>query len=156
MTTHNSMNEFSGPCVIGYHYPCLDGIFAALIAREKLRTSHTVRSFVPLNTTNPPAVTSLGLKGHETVFLLDFASPRSFVEAVAKRCRQLVVIDHHITAWEALKAPPLPPNVRLYFNLDKCAASLALEFFRPLNISHKIHQIVESDIRDGTLWSCAV
>ena len=137
--------QFSGPCVVGYHHPCLDGIFAALIAREKLKTLPTTLRFVPLSTSNPPSVESLGLTGHETVFLLDFAAPKSFVEGLARVCRKLVIIDHHVTAWEALRTAHLPDHVQLIFRLDKCAARLALEYFAPMNLSSKMHRIIESD-----------
>ena len=131
--------------VVCYHYPCVDGIFAALVAREALRRSCTSLRFVPLKTNWAPQIDRLGLKRRDTVYLLDTTVSVDFVVAIAANCAKVVVLDHHLTAWTALRDAVLPVNVELRFDLEKCGATIALEYFAPNHcLPQKTHRIIKS------------
>lgn len=122
----------SHDAVVCYHFPCVDGIFSALIARERLKSISKSLRFVPFDTSTPPKIEALSpLKGHETVYILDFVVSVQFVESLVSKGVRVVIIDHHKTAKSVFAFKPLPRNVLFLFDVNKCAASLALEFFKP-------------------------
>ena len=137
------LTRASSTFVVGYHFPCLDGIFAALVAREKFRQMDRHCRFVPLSSSHVPQVERLSLRRNDTALLLDFAGTRDFIERLAQSCLRVVVVDHHVTTHEALNSAPLPSNVEVHYDLNRCAASLALDVFAPVRLSPHIRQMIK-------------
>lgn len=92
--------------IVCYHYPCFDGIFAALAAYLRFKHDgllHKTR-FQVLTVYEKNHPDMLGeLKGNETLFMLDFTGGPGFVNAAAERVKEVVVLDHHKTAQEELQ-----------------------------------------------------
>eukprot|EP00210_Caulerpa_lentillifera_P004194 g4000.t1 len=140
----------SHDAVVCYHFPCVDGIFSALVARERLKLTTKSLRFVPMDTSNAPRVESLLLNGHETVYILDFVVTLAFIESLASIGVRVVIIDHHKTAQETLGHSILPPNVLFIFDVNKCATTLALDFFKPKLAPHMLKMI--EFVEDSDLW----
>lgn len=102
-----------------YHNPCCDGFAAAFVAWLKLGVSatyHPVRYHEPL-----PAEVRDG----DEVIILDFSYSRETLEALAKRCKVLV-LDHHPSARQELDGLPFAR-----FEQDKCGCVMAWEHYFP-------------------------
>ena len=137
------LKRATGTFVVGYHFPCLDGIFAALVVREKLKQTGQSCRFVPLRSSQVTEIERLSLHRHDTTLLLDYSTTRDFIERLAQSCLRVVVVDHHVTGLEELKSAPLPSNVELHYDLNRCAASLALDVFAPVRLPPRIRQMIE-------------
>ncbi|KAI9029485.1 hypothetical protein DFJ74DRAFT_703294 [Hyaloraphidium curvatum] len=169
----------SHKAVCVYHWPCPDGIFAALSVRLALPSAR----FQPLAVTARPEPGKLALSGDETVYFVDFTGPKGFVEAVAAAVPRgkVVVLDHHKTAMEnlvsegaelaALKgsfgpsgpavpqgtveagryASLAPANVELNIDMLRSGATMARDYFRPA-MSEATARIV-CHIEDADLWN---
>eukprot|EP00884_Botryococcus_braunii_P018835 jgi/Botrbrau1/5635/Bobra.55_1s0024.1 len=134
-----------------YHYPCFDGIFAALSAHLGLSANGLSPRFIGNRTWSPVTVGSLELKGHETVYLLDFAGPNGFPAALASAARRVVLLDHHKTAAEQLPPEPeRPSNLEVELDLSRSGASIARDYFRP-QMAESVARMVEM-VEDGDLW----
>jgi hypothetical protein len=117
--------------VVCYHYPCPDGIYAALAA--SVRLPHPC-SFVPLTVWEKEEVRTQKLlelvDSNTDVYLCDFSGGPTFILAVARACRRLVIIDHHKTAQEDLSKLEGPPtNLEVNFDLARSGATLARDYF---------------------------
>ncbi|CAD7699251.1 unnamed protein product [Ostreobium quekettii] len=122
------------PAVVCYHYPCLDGVFAALAARLGLPEGGPRVRFVPLTVHSPPSCAAdLGLEGGEHVYLLDYVGPRGFALNVAKVVRRLTVLDHHKTALDILpgRGSGCPANMDVVLDMKRSAATIAMDYFKP-------------------------
>ena len=103
------------PDVVLYHADCTDG-FAAAWAIWKRFPSAT---FIPVDHGRPPPVDCAGRR----VVIVDFSYSRPVLEDMAEKAAGLQVLDHHITAKEALDGLPY-----VHFDLDKSGAVLAWEW----------------------------
>lgn len=99
-----------------YHFPCHDGVFAALA----VHLHHAVLrgeavDFFPNTTYAPLSVDDLGLRGDELVYLADFSGPPGFAVSLAASARRVIVLDHHKTAAEDLASPAVAatPNLEV-------------------------------------------
>ena len=103
------------PDVVLYHADCTDG-FAAAWAIWKRFPSAT---FIPVDHGQPPPIDCTGRR----VVIVDFSYPRPVLEAMEKVSAALQVLDHHVTAKEALEGLPYA-----HFDLEKSGAVLAWEW----------------------------
>lgn len=135
ITARRSMNK---PLVI-YHGNCQDGFTAAWAIWLK----HPDWEFYPAKHGDPrPNVT-----GRE-VYMVDFSYKKDVVTAMAAVAESIVILDHHKTAEEDLKAmDQITTNVNVVFNMEKSGAHLAWEHFHSEPVP-PIIQIVE----DRDLW----
>ena len=79
----------------------------------------------------------------ETVYVVDFSYPRDILQAVATRCK-LIVLDHHKTAMEDLVDLPFA-----HFDMNKSGAVLAWEYFHP----NKPIPMLLAYVQDYDLWT---
>ena len=165
--------------IICYHFPCWDGIYAALCAHAALSAPPTQAEaalsssnprtltppplrYVPLTVTRAPLLADLGpLTGDETVYFLDYTGPPGFAISVANALRstehgqgRVVVLDHHKTAMEDLMGPEAlaarPPNLDVTFDMNRCGASIARDYFRP-PLTPQVETMIAM-VEDGDLW----
>ncbi|CAD7702849.1 unnamed protein product [Ostreobium quekettii] len=139
--------------VVCYHYPCLDGIFSALAAYLHHREVGRRVRFFPMKVYAPPeGPEALRLRGHEHVFLLDYAGPRGFAVEVAKVAKRVTVLDHHKTAAESLPdVEGRPSNLEVVLDISRSAATIALDYFRPQKIDRKLWEMFRF-VEDADLW----
>lgn len=103
------------PPLVIYHDNCLDGFAAAWAAWK----SYPAAEFVPATHGKaPPDVTG------RAVIIVDFSYPRGTLLEMAAAALDILIIDHHKTAAEALAAP-LPKNVTTVFDMDFSGCVLA-------------------------------
>ena len=103
------------PDIVLYHAECLDGFGAAWAIWKKFPSA----SFIPVKHGLPPPS---GLTGKKIV-IVDFSYPRPALEALAKDAASLLVLDHHVTAEQALAGLPYT-----HFDQKKSGAVLAWEW----------------------------
>jgi hypothetical protein len=122
--------------VVLYHMDCADGFGAAYAAWTVLKDG---ARYIPVQYGRPmPAIPD-----GSTVYILDFSYPRADLEALAARCPDIRVLDHHRTAKEALAGLPFAT-----FDMEKSGAVLAWEFFHPGEMTPRILEYVQ----DRDLW----
>ena len=116
------MNEKS---LILYHYPCADGVFAALAA--KLSNVGQWFEFIPHSTTKTLSVTELAKQTKHAIYLLDYCGPRGFIQECCDHFRVVFLIDHHKTAQDELDRMDVYPN-NLVFRVDQFHSGCYLAF----------------------------
>lgn len=105
----------SPPTLILYHAECADGFGAAWAIWRR----YPGAEYRPVKHGEAPPT---NLAGHHIV-MVDFSYNRPTLEAMAKEAASLVVLDHHITAEQALSDLPYA-----YFDLNKSGAVLGWEW----------------------------
>jgi hypothetical protein len=71
------------PPVVCYHWPCIDGVFAALAAHAHFAARGVAPQWRPMSTFAPPGLADLKLSGGEAVFFLDYTGPPGLARAAA-------------------------------------------------------------------------
>jgi hypothetical protein len=142
-----------------YHYPCPDGIFAALAAATYHRAAGLPLEMVPNTTFRPATVEGLGLTRQDCVYLLDFAGPPGFARELARAAGRCVVLDHHKTSAEDLAGPAAaaaaPPSLEVHFDMARSGATIALDYFRPAGLAPP-QRALFAYIEDSDLWRWAL
>lgn len=119
-----------------YHANCWDGFCAAWVAKGALGD---IDAHPAHYGTEPPDVSD------RVVYLLDFSYPRQTMRDIIGRAKEVIVLDHHKTAQEALgdlvdeaiQRPDLCPTrpgvvlPTIRFNMDKSGGRMAWEHFYP-------------------------
>lgn len=127
--------------IVYYHSNCWDGAAAAWAAWRHLSLD---AQYVPINYKNYEK--ELYDTRGKNVFILDFSFPRPVLEKMHAEARSLRVLDHHLSAMEALEGLEYAT-----FDMDKSGARLAWEYFHPGESVPLIIQVVE----DRDLWRFA-
>lgn len=103
------------PDIVLYHADCSDGFGAAWALWKKFPAAE----FKAVKHGYPPP---LDLEGRHIV-MVDFSYNRPALETMAQQAASLLVLDHHVTAQDALAGLPFA-----YFDLKKSGAVLAWEW----------------------------
>jgi oligoribonuclease NrnB/cAMP/cGMP phosphodiesterase (DHH superfamily) len=103
------------PDIVLYHAECLDGFGSAWAVWKKFPNTR----FIPVKHGIPPPS---DLRDHRVV-IADFSYSRSILEALASETKELLILDHHITAEKALADLPYA-----YFDQAKSGAVLSWEW----------------------------
>jgi len=122
--------------VVIYHDQCRDGFGAAYAAWKKFGDS---ASYIPRKTQDPVPE---GLVDKE-IYIVDYSYKKPELEALKKKNKSVVVIDHHESAKEAVTS--FHDSV---FDTDHSGAVLAWDYFHPGTETPKILLYVE----DHDLW----
>lgn len=113
-----------------YHYPCPDGVFAALAAHCYHKSRGLKVKFIPNTVYSPKRVEDLDTESFGIFYLLDFAGPSGFAESLAKKAERVIVLDHHKTALENLPTNGKgPPNLLCILDMDRSGATISYDFF---------------------------
>lgn len=123
-----------------YHNNCNDGFAAATIVGM-----HFGRNMVEFYAANhgelPPDVT-----GRE-VIIVDFSYKRDILLKMADKAKSIIILDHHKTAEEELIN--LPGNVSVVFEMGKCGAVIAWDYYMSPKLIPKLIEYVQ----DRDLWT---
>lgn len=86
----------------------------------------------------------------DTIYLVDFSLPVAELQGIVSGV-DVVVIDHHKTAWDNLKDAEwqLEDNVKINFDMEECGATLCWKHFFP---DQPIPVFLEY-IKDRDLWN---
>jgi oligoribonuclease NrnB/cAMP/cGMP phosphodiesterase (DHH superfamily) len=93
----------------------------------------------------------------DTIYLVDFSLPVPELQGIASGI-DVVVIDHHKTAWDALKDAEwqLEDNVKIHFDMAECGASLCWKHFFPdLEMPVFLEYVKDRDLWNHALESTA-
>ncbi len=133
MTSQNTLTPRPLSSVVLYHYPCPDGVFAALAAYLALSATGAPARFIPHTVYSPLSLEALPVGPSDCVYLLDYAGPPGFAVALAQRAGRVVVLDHHKTAAEQLShaAVSATPNLDVTFDMERSGATIARDHFQP-------------------------
>ena len=126
------------PDIVLYHGDCADGFGAAWALWKKFPSAE----FKPVKHGYPPPP---NLKGRHIV-MVDFSYHRPALEAMAQEAASLQVLDHHITAQDALAGLPFA-----YFDLKKSGAVLAWEWAHQQPAPWLLQYVQDKD-----LWTWAL
>jgi uncharacterized protein len=119
----------SDSTMILYHAHCPDGFCAAWVAATSLGRGPDVVS-VPVQYGDPYPPEIGG--GIGRLFILDFSFPRETMRELAGFAREVVCLDHHKTAREALEGlDGSMPGLRVTFDMSRSGAMLAWDYFHP-------------------------
>ena len=131
--------QFSNPpSTVLYHAECADGFGAAWAIWRQYPSA----KFIPVKHGNPPPD---NLKD-ERVVIVDFSYSRPILETMAAETKDLLILDHHITAEKALTGLPYA-----YFDLKKSGAVLGWEWAHGSSAPWLLQYIQDKD-----LWNWAL
>ena len=103
------------PDVVLYHAECADGFGAAWAIWKRFPSAE----FLPVKHGSPPPPDL----ANRHLLIVDFTYPRPTLEGIASQAASLVVLDHHITAQQALAGLPYA-----HFEQNKSGAVMAWEW----------------------------
>jgi nanoRNase/pAp phosphatase (c-di-AMP/oligoRNAs hydrolase) len=126
------------PDIILYHAECADGFGAAWAIWKKFPRAR----FIPVKHGVPPPP---DLKDHRVV-IVDFSYARPVLDAMAAETKELLVLDHHVTAEKALDGLPYA-----YFEQAKSGAVLGWEWAHGTSAPWLLQYIQDKD-----LWTWAL
>ncbi|XP_002891746.2 uncharacterized protein LOC9327808 isoform X1 [Arabidopsis lyrata subsp. lyrata] len=113
-----------------YHYPCHDGVFAALAAHLYFSAKSIPSLFFPNTVYSPITINQLPLQEISHLYLLDFTGPPGFVYQVSPKVDNVVILDHHKTAIESLGDVSLTcKNVTSLLDIERSGATIAFDYF---------------------------
>lgn len=121
--------------IVVYHGKCRDGFGGAWAAWKKFGDS---AEYIPAQRTQDPPE----IKNKE-IYFIDFTYSSEITKKYISENKKIVIIDHHITAGEAIKL--VPENS---FDINHSGAVLAWQYFFPNQTAPKLLQYVE----DSDLW----
>jgi oligoribonuclease NrnB/cAMP/cGMP phosphodiesterase (DHH superfamily) len=119
-----------------YHAHCTDGTGSKYAAWKKFGNE---ADYIAVNYGKPVPE----MEPNSRVFILDFSYPRDVLEQLQSVHREVVVLDHHKTAEEALRGVK-----GCTFDMNKSGCVLAWEYFHP---GESVPQLL-LNIQDRDLW----
>lgn len=126
------------PTLVLYHANCPDGFAAAWVYWRQLGDK---ARYVPVAYGDPPPQVD-----NEDVVVVDFSYPRQVCVDLARRARSFRVLDHHVSAREALEGLPF-----FHFDLHRSGAGLAWQDIHGDRPFLRLIECVED--RDLYRWS---
>ncbi|XP_057532543.1 uncharacterized protein LOC130810482 [Amaranthus tricolor] len=124
-----------------YHYPCPDGVCAALAAHLYFKATSSPVQFFPNTVYNPIKADHLPLQEVGDVYLLDFVGPTGFVADISSKVEKVIILDHHKTALETLgEETLLSENVIKVIDMERSGATIAYDYFK--------HKLCEEKVGD--------
>lgn len=121
------------PDLVLYHANCPDGFAAAWAVWKKFPSA----LFVPVDHGQPLPVDPSG----RNVLIVDFSYPKPVLERIAKVASDIQVLDHHVTAKEALDGLSY-----VKFDLNKSGAVLAWEWAHSTPVPWLLEYVQDKDL----------
>ncbi len=131
--------QFHGPPdIVLYHAECMDGFGAAWAIWKKFPNIR----FLPVKHGQPPP-TDLN---DQRVVIVDFSYARPILETMAVETKELLILDHHITAERTLNGFP-----HAYFDQTKSGAVLSWEWAHGTKAPWLLQYVQDKDLWTWTL-----
>ena len=134
----SNQGDHAPPDVVLYHADCSDGFGAAWALWKK----YPKAKYQPVKHGFPPPTNLAG----RHIVMVDFSYSRPALETMAQQAASLQVLDHHITAQDALAGLPFA-----YFDLKKSGAVLAWEWAHQQPAPWLLQYVQDKD-----LWNWAL
>ncbi|CAM6122927.1 unnamed protein product [Calypogeia fissa] len=124
--------------VVLYHYPCPDGVFAALAAHLYHAAIGCPALFLPNTVYQPLRIQDLKVEGVDVFYLLDFVGPEGFALELARHAKQVVILDHHKTALDSLpQNGEGPQNLHCVLDMNRSGATISYDYFEEKLLSSR-------------------
>lgn len=140
MKTFAQLSNVPPPEVVLYHAECMDGFGAAWALWRRFPKAR----YVPVKHGFPPPE---GLTNRHVV-MVDFSYHRETIDEMADRVASLHILDHHVTAQEALADLPFA-----YFDMSKSGAVLAWEWVHAEPVPWLLQYVQDKDLWQWKLES---
>jgi len=115
--------------VLVYHYPCVDGVAAATIAFKAVLEAERAPELMPMQYGHEEKLNFENFKNKRIIFV-DFSFKYPTMERLTQYTdEKILVLDHHKTAMEELAPLAKNPQFEIIFDMNKCGAILAWEYF---------------------------
>lgn len=140
-----------------YHANCYDGVTAAYVCYRALDMAFEGMQpsvdYLPLNYSDPPP----DVKGKD-VYIVDFSFKREIMRQLAYDANNLVCLDHHKTAQEALEGLAKEilietgKDITIVFDMNRSGAGIAWDyFFKESSRPDLVNYIEDRDLWKFTL-----
>ena len=151
MAYSDNLNVVKDRVVCIYHGGnCLDGFTSAWIVRNFFKNNSDIAlTFVAAQYTDLAPM--LQLKD-ATVLIVDFSYSAEVIREIAQIAKHVTIIDHHVSAINALKDADLGSNVDTVFSLSHSGAALTAMHLFPVDSLPPLVSYVE----DRDLWRKAL
>lgn len=124
--------------------PCMDGLFAAAIAKQRHPEARLVPAMYGLE--NAP---DLNIVEGDTVYLLDLTYPAHIIKGWAAKGAKVIVLDHHKTAMQDLAG--LSSEILATFDMSRSGAMLAWNYFFD-DFFGEVSPLIVRYVQDRDLW----
>ncbi|MGH7232817.1 MAG: phosphoesterase [Nitrospiraceae bacterium] len=121
------------PEMVLYHAECSDGFGAAWALWKRFPAAR----YIPVKHGYPPPADLAG----RHIVIADFSYARPTLEAIAAQAASLLILDHHITAQQALAGLPYA-----YFDQKKSGAVLAWEWAHEAPVPWLLQYVQDKDL----------
>ena len=147
--------------VIFAHSHCTDGLCAASIMKRAINICFNTEDIVVIFArygAEKKALEQAEIDDKTDVYIVDFSFSREDTLDIAKKCANLVILDHHITALEKLEGiEKESSNIEFFFNNNMSGATLVSGFvskrFLDFGKSQVVVNYVAAMVEDRDLWS---
>lgn len=114
---------------IYYHDRCPDGKGGSWVfwRENRERVSSGKMFMTGLSHGQLPSENLEGL----VILIVDFCFPRYILEEMAKKARQIIILDHHKSAEKSLNGSALPGNISSVFDMKRSGAQIAWDYVYP-------------------------
>lgn len=112
-------------CVV-YHSPCNDGSAAAWVVNLFHKLQGKDIELIPCKASDEPIYTKLIGK---RVLFVDICPRLEYILVAAKVTKEIQIIDHHKTNYEAFESQELPNNVKALFDMGRSGCQLAWKYY---------------------------
>ena len=147
--------------VIFAHSHCTDGLCAASIMKRAINICLNTEDIVVIFArygAEKKALEQAEIDDKTDVYIVDFSFSREDTLDIAKKCKNLVILDHHITAFEKLEGiEKESDNIEFFFDNNMSGATLVNGFvakrFLDFGKSQEIVNYVAELVEDRDLWN---
>jgi oligoribonuclease NrnB/cAMP/cGMP phosphodiesterase (DHH superfamily) len=109
--------------VVMFHYPCQDGLTSAWITNYYHKSNNKIIDLYPIKHGDNYDFSRLENK---RLIICDYAPSIEILDELEKKCSEIKILDHHITAKESLH-----DKSYAIFDMNKSGAGLTWEYFFP-------------------------
>eukprot|EP00898_Chlorokybus_atmophyticus_P007980 jgi/Chlat1/8183/Chrsp76S07622 len=158
-----------------YHYPCPDGVFAAVAAHLYHKAIGCKVDFYANTVFSPLSLDSWNPESYDAVYMLDYIGPAGYAQMLAAKTKscvtlqmcglhasRLILLDHHKTAAECLAESELPSNIETTIDMARSGATIAWDYFHQKASTQGLELVQAKDrervdslfryIEDADLW----
>jgi oligoribonuclease NrnB/cAMP/cGMP phosphodiesterase (DHH superfamily) len=124
-----------------FHKDCADGMAAAYAAyRHFSGDAHYIDLYH--DGTVPE------FKDGADIYMVDFTFKTPVLLELIEN-HKVIIIDHHLSAAQHIEALPPHPNLEIHFDMNRSAATMAWEYWHPLQHTPPLYKYVE----DRDIWT---
>jgi oligoribonuclease NrnB/cAMP/cGMP phosphodiesterase (DHH superfamily) len=131
--------------IVVYHHPCTDGFTSATIANTFFKNIKKPINYMGMNYNNPPDQL-YQTAANKNLLICDFSFKKPVTDQLIKVCKDLLIIDHHVSAQKELEH--LDDKYKI-FDMEHCGAYLTWEYFYP---EQKVPLFVKY-VEDNDIWT---